>query len=137
VLAVGIAALVLYAHAVAAITPNASISVDLDGDRKPDTVLLRQGANSVVVLVRFGDRSKKEEQFRFTVDPGREDAVCKLPVRLRIEPLDYDLTAALGESLPGFVRSKSHNGFAIVDEACDSIHFFWNHRTKRLEWWRL
>ena len=129
-----LAAVALAVLAAGAGTSHAQISVDLDGDGKPDTVLLEQRDNSVSVSVHFDAASHKPQQFRFAVDAGREDAVCALPVRLHIEPLDYDLAAAVGKPVPGFVRSDAGKGFAIVDGACDSIHFYWNHMEKRLDW---
>jgi hypothetical protein len=115
----------------------ARLLLDLEGDGKADTVLLYQNRTSATVVVRFADPSEKPQHFTFGVDPSRENALCRMPARLQAESLDYDSTGATGEQIPGFVRSKDGKGFALVDGACDSIHFFWNHRTKRLQWWRL
>jgi hypothetical protein len=89
--------------------------IDVDGDGRADTIELISGRNDVTVVVHFGDTRRMPERFHFPVDPGREDAVCKLPVHLRVE----------------------HSGFAVVDGVCDSIHFVWNRKTQRLEWSRL
>lgn len=89
--------------------------IDVDGDGRPDTVSLIQERNAAVVLVRFAARRHSAQRFRFVVDPGREDAICKLPAQLRAEP----------------------RGFALVDGACDSIHFRWDPKTHRIVWWRL
>lgn len=113
------------------------LRVDLDGDGHPDTVLLYQHGSAVGVIVRFVDRAHPSQRFRFIVDPTREDGLCRLPVRLEAEPLDYDLAAAEGRPVPGFVRSAQAYGFRLVDGACDAIHFYWNQRTGRLAWWRL
>ena len=129
---------VAVSHAgLAAEKPATQLRIDLVGDGKLDTVLLSRGDATVTVLVRFADPARKPERFRFPVDPAREDAVCKRPVRVQAESLDYDLSAATGEDVPGFARSKTAKGFQIVDGTCDSIHFFWNHKTQRMEWWRL
>ena len=91
------------------------LSIDLDGDGRPDAVVLSQGHDAITVSIRFADSRRKPQQFRFLVDPQREDAICRLPARLRIEP----------------------HGFQVVDGACDSLHFFWNAKAQRVEWWRL
>ncbi|HTX60624.1 MAG TPA: hypothetical protein VMH02_13220 [Verrucomicrobiae bacterium] len=115
---------------------STTLNLDLDGDGVPDRVTLTQGNGEAIVRVAFAARSHPAQRFSFPVDPGREDAVCALPVRLRAESLDYDPAPALGAALEGFVRSKTAHGFALVDERCDAIHFYWNHRTRRLAWWR-
>lgn len=130
-------ALVLAAVALVSPAAPSRLQLDLGADAGADTVLLYQGRASATVVVRFADTALKAERFHFTVDPSREGAICRLPVHLERESLDYDIAAATSEQIRGFVRSKSGNGFALVDGACDSIHFFWNHRTKRLQWWRL
>jgi hypothetical protein len=91
------------------------LSLDLDGDGRPDTVVLSQGNNAITVTIHFGDPRRKPEQFHFRVDSFREDAVCRLPVVLRVEP----------------------HGFQVVDGACDSLHFYWDAKKQRVEWWRL
>jgi hypothetical protein len=95
------------------------LAVDVEGTGKPDTVVVYEGTVSVTVRVRFADPARAPQTFRFAVDPGREDAVCRLPVRLS------------AESTP-----RSGRGFALVDGACDAIHFEWDRRTRRVEWWR-
>jgi hypothetical protein len=112
------------------------LTLDLNGDGRPDTVLLTQSKSAVDIVIYFGNAAYKPEHFRFPVDSGREDAVCRVPVKLYAESLDYDAASVAGGPISGFVRSKASKGFAIVDEACDSIHFFWNHRTKHMDWWR-
>lgn len=133
----GVIGLAIAVLAIGAGAPSSRLSIDLEGDGELDTVLLFQGHGGITVVVRFAVASRTPERFHFVVDPVREDAVCRLPAQLEVESLDYDLAAAIGEKVVGFVRSKTSKGFEIVDGACDSIHFFWNHKTKRLEWWRL
>lgn len=100
---------------IAATVLASTLALDLDGDGKLDTVSLSQTKTFVTVRVRFGDSSKKPETFFFPVDAGNEDAVCRIPVVLR----------------------KTKAGFDLVDEACDSIHFFYNRKTERMNYWRL
>ncbi len=112
------------------------LRIDIDGDGHPDSIVLTEGPHTgVLVVISFYDSRHAPERFHFPVDPSMQAAVCRLPVRLRAESLDYDPAPAVG-SLPGFVRSKRRTGFALVDEACDSIHFYWDARAQRLRWWR-
>jgi hypothetical protein len=121
----------------AATFPATHLFADLDGDGKPDAIALDQTTASVTLRVQFADRAHRPQRFTFAVDAGREDAICRVPVRLQLESLNYDLAAAVGEPVPGFVRSGRATGFRLADGVCDAIHFFWNHRTNRLQWWRL
>ncbi|HTV91521.1 MAG TPA: hypothetical protein VMG98_02265 [Verrucomicrobiae bacterium] len=93
-----------------------TLAIDLDADHRLDTVALKQTPRQIEVTVRFGDPSRAPEIFRFAVDPNREDAVCAVPVYLK--------------------REAAH-GFMVVDNTCDSLHFFWNHATHRIQYWRL
>lgn len=103
----------------AAMLATSTLHGDFDCDGRTDTVLLQQGAGKVIVDARFADPNHHPQRFVFAVDSAREDAVCRLPVHLVVE------------------GSGKCKGFAVVDEACDSLHFYWDRRSKRLEWWRL
>jgi hypothetical protein len=50
---------------------------------------------------------------------------------LRVESLDYDPAEAVGK-IDGFRRSKTCKGPRLEGGECDSVHVFWNHKTKRL-----
>jgi hypothetical protein len=104
---------------------SSRLTGDFDCDGRPDTAFLTQGGGRATVRVVFADRSHPPQVFRFVADPAREDAVCRFPVYLKSESLNN-----------GSVRSKRCPGFALVDNTCDSIHFYWDHSTKRLSWWR-
>lgn len=49
----------------------------------------------------------------------------------------YDLIEAFGENPEGFRQSKTCKGLRLTDGECDSMHIFWNHETKHIDWWRL
>ena len=118
------------------VSGSTRLRLDVDGDGRPDSIrLVRQNAG-VSVVVRYGDPRRTSQRWYFPADAQREDAVCSPAARLQVESQDYDPSQALGEPLPGFVRSKTRKAFRLVDRLCDSIHFFWNHKTKRLDWWR-
>lgn len=119
-----------------AVSGSTALRLDLDGDGRPDSIRLLLHKTGVTVVVRYADRRRAAQRFDFVADSGREDAVCSPVARLQVESQNYDPAAALGEPLPGFVRSKTAKSFRLVDGLCDSIHFFWNHKTQRLDWWR-
>ena len=92
--------------------------MDLAGDGRADKIFLTQGHGAATIRVEFASPAHKTQIFRFVVDPDREDAICALPVHLEVESI------------------KNVKGFALVDERCDSIHFFWNRSLRLLDWWR-
>ena len=97
-----------------ALAGTTRLVMDVDGDGRPDTIAVVQGKRGATVTVRFADPRHKMQRFSFPADPSREDAICSLPDRLQAEG----------------------KGFALVDGRCDSIHFFWNEKTHRLDWRR-
>lgn len=101
---------------VAAAAAPQTLTVDLTGTGRADTVVMTQASKQITVTVRYADSARKPQTFQFGVDPDREDAVCGLPVELK--------------------RDGAH-GFVVVDNRCDSLHFSWNHKTHQVEWWRL
>jgi hypothetical protein len=100
------------------------LHLDLVADGRLDTVTLTQGGGAVTLRVDFANRVHRSQTFRFTVDSGREDAVCALPVHLEKERLSA-------------APMRGELGFAIVDERCDSLHFYWDRNQDKLTWWRL
>ena len=108
--------------AAAAVASQSTITLDLNGDGKPDTVRLSQTSSSVTVRITYGGAARSPQEFHFSVDSGAEDGLCRLPAHLAAESTN---------------RSKTHEGFALVDEACDSFHFYWDASAKRVYWWRL
>jgi hypothetical protein len=112
-----------------------AVQGDFDCDGQPDQAFLgRAGGRVYVGVVRSGHR--KPEVLDFAVNPGVQAAICAEPAVLRIESLDYNPAEAVGGAIPGFRKSKTCKGLRLEGGECDSIHFFWNHNTKRLEWWR-
>ena len=119
------------------VSGSTQLWLDVDGDGRPDSIRLEQQRAGVALAVRYGDPRRAPQRFYFPADSGREDAICSPLARLQVESQDYDPSIALGEPLPGFRRSKTRKAFRLVDGLCDSIHFFWNYKTQRLDWWRL
>jgi hypothetical protein len=94
----------------------ATLLVDLTGNGNRDKVVLTQAPEAITVTVTYAGAKRKAQTFQFGVDSGREDAVCGLPVELQ--------------------REGAH-GFMVVDHRCDSLHFAFDRKTQRVEWWRL
>lgn len=117
---------------------KSAIAVDINCDGSKDYAILGKSKRGVTVALIVGPFSEKSrmESFEFFVGESWQDSLCKLPARLVIESLDYDPTEMVGK-LPGFRRSKKCNAFRLADNACDSFHFYWDHQTNTLAWWRL
>ena len=111
------------------------LTADIDCDGRSDQALLGRGEGRVYVGVIVSSRTRPEI-LGFGVGSGFHDAICAEPAILRVESLDYDPKKA-GGRVDGFRRSKRCKGLRLSGGQCDSIHFFWNHRTKELDWWRL
>ena len=111
------------------------LTADIDCDGRSDQALLGRGDGRVYVGVIVSSRMRPEI-LGFGVGSAVHDAICAEPAVLRVESLDYDPKKA-GGRVDGFRRSKRCKGLRLSGGACDSIHFFWNHRTKELDWWRL
>lgn len=120
-----------------AVAQPQTLVLDLDADHRPDTVVLAQTPKQIEVTVTYGNPKFPSEVYRFPVDPHRQDAVCAVPVYLKREALDYDLAKTVGYKVEGFVRSPHLYGFVVMDEKCDSLHFFFNHETNKIQYWRL
>jgi hypothetical protein len=114
------------------------VEVDINCDGKKDYAILGISKQGVTVALVVGPVSKesKIQSLEFRVGKHSQDSLCQLPVKLRIESLDYDPTGAVGK-LQGFRSSKKCNAFGLTDDICDSFHFYWNHQAKTLNWWRL
>lgn len=113
-----------------------TLQVDIDCDGKSDRVFLSQNKRSASVRIVFGDTKRRQAKLRFVAAQGQQDAVCAMPVHLELQSLDYEPLKEEVPELPGFQRSKTCNSFALVDGECDSIHFYWDHEARELEWWR-
>jgi len=114
---------------------TSELTADITCDGRPDHALLGRRDGRVYVGLVVSGRPRPEI-LSFGVGGGIQDAICAEPAVLSVESLDYDPKKA-GGRLDGFRRSKRCKGLRLSGGQCDSIHFFWNHRTKELDWWRL
>jgi len=110
---------------------NSLVVGDIACDGRSDQVYFGHAGDKIYVGL-FRSRDKKPQVLEFRVGSGYQDAICKEPAELAIESLDYDLDY----EVKGFQRSNVCKGLVLNDDACDPIHFFWNHSTRQLNWWR-
>jgi hypothetical protein len=127
-------------HRLAAAKPDVkwesatALSADFDCDGRADQAFLGRSGGRVFVGV-VGTARSQPAILDFAVGGGMQPAICAEPAVLSIESLDYDPGEAVGE-IDGFHRSKACKGLQLEGGQCDSLHLYWNHNTKRLEWWR-
>lgn len=113
---------------------KSGLRADLDCDGRADQAFLGRNAGRVYVgLVRAA--ATKPEILDFAVDAGSQKAICAEPAKLVVESLNYDPTEAVGP-IDGFRRSRTCKGLRLSGGECDSVHLFWNHASKSLDWWR-
>ncbi len=111
---------------------------DFNRDGWPDLAVLGSTAGDVKVAVFFGPiqgMSPLAVQ-TFRVDPSQADGLCALPARLEPESQDYPADSSGGGAREGYVMDPAATGLRLSAEACAPIHFYWNGRSKQLEWWR-
>jgi hypothetical protein len=110
---------------------------DINCDGKPDSAEIIKSSNTVTLRAILNDGTKTNELSFGLGQPNRQDALCGLNPTLKKEKLAEDLSDGLGQNPPGYKPSPSCIGLNIDDGDCDSIHIYWNHQTKKLDWWRL
>ncbi|MCS6764807.1 MAG: hypothetical protein MO853_13710 [Candidatus Protistobacter heckmanni] len=69
----------------------------------------------------------------FPVGGQAKNAFCATPVRIETSPL-VCADPENGER-PGCKPAPGCIAFAMVDEAFDSLRFYWNRDRGRLSWW--
>ena len=110
---------------------------DINCDGKPDSAEIVKTASTVTLKVTLNDGTKANELSFGLGQPDRQDALCGVTPILKDEKLADDLSDALGQNPQGYKASPHCVGLNISDGDCDSIHVYWNHQTKMLNWWRL
>jgi hypothetical protein len=115
----------------------AAVAADIDCDGVEDTARMEYVEDRVRVTVTLA-ATKTSQSLDFGLgDSMAQESLCGTVATLEIEDMDYDLVEALGENPEGFRQSKTCKGLRLADENCDSMHMFWNHETKHIDWWRL
>jgi hypothetical protein len=86
--------------------------------------------SEIVVAVFLNGLVKKPSLLRYSAS-FRDSST----VKLAIEDGEFDVTEfkeILGEIPDGLRSSKSCKWLNLSDEKIDSVHIYWNHKTKRL-----
>lgn len=111
------------------------VTADVDCDGRADQALVGRRDGRIFVGLVVSSKARPEI-LTFAVGAKIPDAICAEPAVLQVESLDYTPKKSAGR-IDGFRRSKRCKGLRLSGGACDSIHFFWNHKTGELDWWRL
>jgi hypothetical protein len=115
-----------------------AVTSDVTCDGKSDIVIVGYEKNNIVWLgVILGGESNKEIKpitMSFTVNNENQASFCSVPVEIETQPIvceDEDIG-----KLPGCKQVKGCSEFSMIDNACDSFHFYWDSTQKKLVWWR-
>jgi hypothetical protein len=112
------------------------VVADVNCDGVADTAYVGYEQGAVWLGVLFGSRSQKTSKpvtMRFEVGRQSQGSFCGAPVKLETHPIECRTEDG---PLPGCRRIKGCSDFSMVDEQCDSFHFYWNSDRKVLTWWR-
>lgn len=115
-----------------------SLRADVNCDAQADTLILGQektakGGLRVWLGVVSGKPGSVPQTFDFGIDSGSQDALCESKVRLQAKPLVCDT----GDGpLPGCKAEKNCKAFDLMDDACDSFHFYFDRNQNKLVYWR-
>lgn len=106
---------------------------DITCDGRPDRIAVgygRDGSVWVGVLPTGGRIVTR----RFPVADASQAAFCAIPVSLQVYA--RDCSAAEDGRLPGCSDHPACAAFAVTDERCDALHFYWHVEDGKLLWWR-
>jgi hypothetical protein len=117
---------------------DSTVVGDIDCDGLQDTAMVGHRDKDIRVGIVFG-ATRPPDITTIPVAPAAQDALPTTKVSLRVESIDYDPAKNDGGELrlEGFQQSKSCIGLNLSDGNTDSMHMYWNHVAKRLDWWRL
>ncbi len=110
---------------------------DIDCDGITDEILIRYNETEFQIKV-VPSSTKVPSTLNFGLgDPGKQAALCGTEVTIRFYESNSDsIKEEFGEVFGGY---QSHPGcfdINLYGGECDSINIFWNHDSKRLNWWR-
>jgi len=111
---------------------------DVTCDGKTDTIVVGYEKEETVWLgVVYGNKTNlvaKPVTMSFRVGKHSQDSFCSVPIQIKTYPINC---SGDGETLPGCIKLKGCSAFSMVDNTCDSFHFYWDSSLKELQWWRM
>jgi len=114
-----------------------AVVADVTCDGVPDTLVVGYEKDGVWLGVVPGPNAGKSAKLtttRFSVGKQTQSSFCAVPVRIETDPIECE-DEEFG-ALPGCKRIKGCLAFSLVDDSCDSFHFYWDSSRKKLTWWR-
>lgn len=116
---------------------SSTVKADINCDGVLDTAKLGYIENRIRLSVTLGT-SGSTQSIEFGLgESGNQDSLCGTDAILTVTDMDYNLVEPFGENPEGFRQSKTCKGLNVRAGDCDSMHIFWNHKTKHINWWRL
>jgi hypothetical protein len=110
---------------------------DIDCDGYPDEIIIGYLKSKFQIKV-IPSSTKIPSIITFGLgDPMQQDGLCGLEVELTFYPSDSDaIEEEFGEVFEGYKSGPNCLDINLSAGDCDSIHVFWNHDTKHINWWR-
>ena len=114
---------------------NGAVVADVNCDGLADTIMVGYMPDRVWLGVVPGRIEGAAIPITATFSVGRhsQDSFCSTSVRIEMSPLECQNEDG---PLRGCKRVAGCFGFSLVNDDCDSFHFYWDSSTKTLTWWR-
>ena len=106
-----------------------AIVADITGDGIVDTIAVGYTAEAVWLGLVPGSKSRRPANPLVV-----ELVMCRRLVHIALSPATCE--GSVGRLLDCKVVKGAYE-FAIIDDACDPYHFYWDTALKTLGWWRL
>lgn len=116
---------------------QSAVIADVTCDKQADVVVVGWKNHTLWLGVVPNAKSSptgRPQVFSFAISAGVQEAVCTVPVRVEVSGQackDFDY----GE-LPGCKIRPGCKQFAVRDDHCDALFFYWDADHKHLQWFR-
>jgi hypothetical protein len=133
--------LVASISATAAQENSKEISADINCDGKVDTAKLEYLNGQAKITLNEGGSGKSSYLIFGLENAKGQESFCGKTIELSkfetIPNSSPDFIQGLGAVPEGHVSTKGCFEIKLNDGMCDSINLYWNHKTKKLSYWRL
>jgi hypothetical protein len=106
---------------------------DLNCDGKADTAVIGHEGDTVWLGIVPGGTRQRAVTMRFLINRHAQDSFCAVPVRIETYPMECENEDG---PLAGCKRVRGCSAFSVIDDQCDSFHFYWKAARKSFTWWR-